>query len=292
MEKLQLTIPKPCHENWNKMQPEEKGRFCQSCAKTVIDFTKSSEAEISKYFHENNSKKTCGRFKKEQLKSITIEIPETLIYKPTSFRKAFLLALFITMGTTLFSCKDQNNTVHRLGEIVVVEDSISNKKDTLVYVVNKADSLIGKGKVKCEPIIPIAPIDLIGEVLIEPEKKEEIVMGDVMEVPLENKIPEIYNLIEVEKVPNFSNNENAFQEYITKNIILPENNIEQVTIILQFIINKEGKLVDSVVIKGKYEAINQQIIKALQNSPLWIPGEIKGEKVNVKMTYPIRIKPQ
>ena len=68
--------------------------------------------------------------------------------------------------------------------------------------------------------------------------------------------------------------------------------MEQITIIVKFIVNKEGKLVDSVVIKGKNEEINHQLIKLLKNSPLWIPGELKGEKVNIKMTYPIRIKPQ
>lgn len=295
MENLQLTIPKPCHENWNKMQPEEKGRFCQSCAKTVIDFTKSSEAEISQYFHENNSIKTCGRFKREQLKSITIEIPKTLIYKPISFRKAFLLALFITMGTTLFSCKDENNTVHRLGEIVVVEDSISNKKDTLINVVNKADSLIEKGKVKCETNILNLNHNTkptMGIIEIEPIITGEIIMTPSNEKPETINLNKIYNAAEVEKVPTFSNNEIEFQNYITKNLTIPENIIEPITTIVQFVINKEGKLVDSVVIKGKYKAINQQIIKALKNSPLWIPGEIKGKKVNVKMTYPIRIKPQ
>lgn len=296
MENLLPTIPKPCNENWNKMQPEEKGRFCQSCAKTVIDFTKSSEAEISQYFHENNSIKTCGRFKKEQLKSITIEIPKTLIYNPTSFRKAFLLALFITMGTTLFSCKDENNTVHRLGKVVVIEDSISNNKDTLVNTVNKTDSLIEKGKVKSKlnrsNLTPRPQIHTMGIIEIEPIITGEIIMTPSNEKPETINLNKIYNAAEVEKVPTFSNNEIEFQNYITKNLTLSENIIEPITTIVQFVINKEGKLIDPIVIREKNDKINQQIKTMLQNSPLWIPGEIKGEKVNVKMTYPIRIKPQ
>jgi len=43
---MKLTIPKPCHENWDEMTPNEKGRFCSICSKTVKDFTKLSDAEI------------------------------------------------------------------------------------------------------------------------------------------------------------------------------------------------------------------------------------------------------
>jgi hypothetical protein len=37
--KFQLQIPEPCHEDWNKMTPVHKGRFCDSCEKAVVDFT-------------------------------------------------------------------------------------------------------------------------------------------------------------------------------------------------------------------------------------------------------------
>ena len=43
---MKLFIPKPCHENWDEMTPNEKGRFCSICSKTVKDFTKLSDAEI------------------------------------------------------------------------------------------------------------------------------------------------------------------------------------------------------------------------------------------------------
>ena len=125
MEKFQISIPKPCHENWDLMKEEDKGRFCLSCSKTVIDFTKISNTEIKTYFEKNIGEKTCGRFRKEQLENIKIEIPNYILFQQTSFKKAFLLALFITMGTTLFSCKDQNDNTRLIEKIVVVEDNIS-----------------------------------------------------------------------------------------------------------------------------------------------------------------------
>lgn len=65
MKKLQLTIPEPCHEDWNKMTPAEKGRFCSSCQKDVYDFTKSTDLQIIETYNKTNS--ICGRFLPSQL---------------------------------------------------------------------------------------------------------------------------------------------------------------------------------------------------------------------------------
>lgn len=50
---FRIEIPKPCHEDWDAMTPNENGRFCGSCAKTVVDFTNMQTAEIQRYFIDN-----------------------------------------------------------------------------------------------------------------------------------------------------------------------------------------------------------------------------------------------
>jgi CarboxypepD_reg-like domain len=63
---LQLHIPVPCNENWNEMTPEKQGKFCLSCQKTVVDFTRMTDYEIIQFFKNTNGN-TCGRFYDDQL---------------------------------------------------------------------------------------------------------------------------------------------------------------------------------------------------------------------------------
>jgi len=35
---FKISIPKPCFEGWENMLPNEGGRYCKACAKTIVDF--------------------------------------------------------------------------------------------------------------------------------------------------------------------------------------------------------------------------------------------------------------
>ena len=62
-----ITIPNPCSENWGKMSKTEKGRFCNSCNKQVIDFSKMKNDKIKTYFGNNQTDEICGNFKTSQV---------------------------------------------------------------------------------------------------------------------------------------------------------------------------------------------------------------------------------
>jgi hypothetical protein len=62
-----ISIPKPCHEKWNEMLPEQQGRHCLACCKTVVDFTSWEADDILVYLQQKNSEKVCGRFNQDQV---------------------------------------------------------------------------------------------------------------------------------------------------------------------------------------------------------------------------------
>ena len=65
--KIQLQIPKPCHEDWSKMTLVEQGRFCDSCEKKVVDFTRMNDEQVLAFFRKPTTGSVCGRFLNDQL---------------------------------------------------------------------------------------------------------------------------------------------------------------------------------------------------------------------------------
>lgn len=76
--KLQLSIPTPCHENWDNMTPVQQGKFCGSCQKQVVDFSNMSDRQVAEFFKKPSTGSVCGRFMSDQLER-DIEIPRKRI---------------------------------------------------------------------------------------------------------------------------------------------------------------------------------------------------------------------
>jgi hypothetical protein len=102
---LKISIPVPCHEDWNNMTPDETGRHCSSCAKSVVDFTGMSDEEVKHFFLIKKEERVCGRFKQTQLHSIVIELPQNIFSLQMPLWKKFLAACLVVFSTTLFSCE-------------------------------------------------------------------------------------------------------------------------------------------------------------------------------------------
>jgi len=94
--KIQLTIAEPCHENWEGMSPVEKGRFCGSCQKQVVDFSNMSDRQVAEFFKKPSTGSVCGRFMTDQLDR-TIEIPKKRMPWVKYFFQIAIPAFLITI---------------------------------------------------------------------------------------------------------------------------------------------------------------------------------------------------
>jgi hypothetical protein len=69
---ITINVPEPCHEGWENMSPTQKGRFCSSCEKEVVDFSKKTDEELVKELAGKTN--LCGRFSSSQLnRPVTLE---------------------------------------------------------------------------------------------------------------------------------------------------------------------------------------------------------------------------
>ena len=64
---LQISIPEPCSEDWDRMTPVDRyRRHCSSCEKNVTDFSWMTDREIHRYLAVAGNN-LCGRFRADQL---------------------------------------------------------------------------------------------------------------------------------------------------------------------------------------------------------------------------------
>jgi hypothetical protein len=65
---MKLKINNPCPEIWEDMQDSPEGKFCEKCAKCVVNFNDKTENEIRTIFKDANGKEVCGRISSSLLK--------------------------------------------------------------------------------------------------------------------------------------------------------------------------------------------------------------------------------
>lgn len=301
--KHKITIPEPCHEDWNQMTPDQTGRFCNSCAKSVIDFTKMKAPEIQQYFIQNQGKKICGRFNNEQLDSVIIQIPRDILFSQVQFYKIFMLALLISMPG-LVSCQNSNGTKQKIDKVEVVDshkeeqlvgkiklknpkkETIQERKASLEELKKKHDALVKKRQAaKNEPGTTTGDVAIVtsGVVSVEPYTGKPTTVDKNT----------VYHLSTLEVPPTFPGGLTKFYEYVNSNLKLSEED-SKITrrLIVSFVVDSDGSLTDIKVLRGINEAIDKEVLRVLKSSPEWIPGKLKGENVKVSYSLPIKITAQ
>jgi hypothetical protein len=274
--KYKITIPQPCHEDWNQMTPDETGRFCSSCAKSVVDFTGMKAIEIQDYFIKTQGQNVCGRFKTQQLDTIIIQIPREVLFSQVQFHKIFMLALLISMGTILFSCQSDGHR-KKIDGVEVVDSpqhgmatggAMVKLDTTKIDTVCDPKAHVAKGITATSGIVEITPIG-------KPKEKD------------------FYNTNELDLLPAYPGGIKEFYQYVSSNLNLSEQDKKtKQRFIIRFIIEKDGSVSTVRIVRGGNESLNSKVIKILKASPKWTPGELKGKVVRSSYMLPVvTVKP-
>ena len=59
---------------------------------------------------------------------------------------------------------------------------------------------------------------------------------------------------------------------------------------VEFIIEKDGKVSDVRAVKGVSDALDAEAVKVIAASPKWKPGKVKGNKVRTMITIPVEFR--
>ena len=112
----------------------------------------------------------------------------------------------------------------------------------------------------------------------------------VEEEPEEQTIFEV-----VENMPDFPGGQAALMQYLAKNIKYPtiaQENGTQGRVIVQFVVNRDGSIVDAKVLRGVDPYLDKEAIRVISSMPKWTPGVQNGKKVRVKFTVPVSFRLQ
>ena len=121
------------------------------------------------------------------------------------------------------------------------------------------------------------------------EHKEEIIVEEKHE-PVKEEI-----FTAVEQMPQFPGGEAELLKYISQHIKYPtmaaENNI-QGRVVVKFVVQKDGKVGEVVVLRGKDPDLDKEAVRVVKTLPNFLPGKMNGQPVSVWYTLPINFKLQ
>lgn len=99
----------------------------------------------------------------------------------------------------------------------------------------------------------------------------------------------------VEKMPSFPGGDGALFKFLNENVkypVIAQENGVQGRVICQFVVNKDGSIVDVEVVRSVDASLDKEAIRVIKSMPKWSPGQQRGKPVRVKYTLPVNFKLQ
>lgn len=99
--------------------------------------------------------------------------------------------------------------------------------------------------------------------------------------------------IPVEEAPEFPGGTKALMQFLARNIKYPadaEKNKTEGRVIVQFIVEKDGKISEETVVRSVSPSLDAEALRIIRLMPAWTPGKQRGKAVDIKFTLPITFR--
>jgi protein TonB len=145
-------------------------------------------------------------------------------------------------------------------------------------------------------VINIVEDDVIVEsvdINTEDDKNKEVVIQAPVAAPIQEEDDVVFQVVET--MPSFPGGDAALFKFLGENVKYPviaqENGI-QGRVICQFVVNRDGSIVDVEVVRPVDSSLDKEAIRVIKSMPKWSPGKQRGKSVRVKYTLPVNFKLQ
>ena len=115
-------------------------------------------------------------------------------------------------------------------------------------------------------------------------------------VAVEEEVEEEQQIFEVvEEAPEFPGGMGALMKFLGSNIKYPtiaQENGVQGRVIVQFVVNKDGSIVDAKVMRSVDPYLDKEALRVVSSMPKWKPGKQRGKAVRCRYTVPVMFRLQ
>ncbi len=101
--------------------------------------------------------------------------------------------------------------------------------------------------------------------------------------------------VKVEDPPKFNGSEDLteFWKYVQQHVVYPEKAWElglEGKILVNFVVDEKGDIINIELLRKIDPLLDNEVIRVLEESPLWTPGKQRNRPVKVRFTIPVIFK--
>ncbi|MCA1750463.1 MAG: TonB family protein [Cryomorphaceae bacterium] len=100
--------------------------------------------------------------------------------------------------------------------------------------------------------------------------------------------PEVFDFVEV--MPEFVGGQQAFQDYLARNLRYPGIAREagiQGTVFVAFVVEADGRITEVQVVRSVHPILDEEAVRVISQMPPWQPGLQHQSPVRVRFTLPV-----